>query len=83
MPGPVSDSYDPEFGTAAVAEEVADGIREVISKADLLLGPKLLNIVEVVRSEAGVIPRKKLPTTLTEREWRIIRFGLRRALESI
>ena len=79
MPGPVSDSYDPEFGTGSNAADVREGIEEVIRRATLVLGPGLKNIVQVVQGEPGMM----LGRPLTEREWRIVRFALNRALESI
>jgi len=79
MPGPVSDSYDPEFVTGANAHDVKEAIQDVIDRANGLLGPKLKYIVEVAQGEPGRV----IEANLTEREWRIIRFGLSRALESI
>ena len=76
MPGPVSDSYDPEFGTGDNACAVRDGIQLVINRIQL---GALKNIVEVAHSKNG----KPLPIRLSEREWRLVRFGLRRALEDI
>lgn len=79
MPGAVSDSYDLEFGTGSNATDVAAAIRSVVARATELLGPQLKNIVEVAQGEPGEV----IDATLTEREWRIIRFGLSRALETI
>ena len=76
MPGPVSDSYDPEFGTSERAALVRDGIQAVVDK--IRLGT-LKNIVEVAGSTNG----SHLPLRLSEREWRLVRFGLNRALESL
>lgn len=79
MPGPVSDSYDPEFGTGENARTVAAALQEVVDMATQLLGPELKNILEVAMQQSSpVIPRK-----LSEREWRIIRFGLMRAIDTI
>lgn len=80
MPGPVSDSYDPEFGTGANAEEVCLAIQNVVDfLGNLYLGPELKNIVEVVRGPQG----KVVKVPLSEREMRTIRFGLNRAMETI
>lgn len=79
MPGPVSDSYDPEFGTGFNADSVADGIQGVVDRIAELLGPQLLNIVAVAQGEPG----KVFEVQLAERELRLIRFGLLRALETI
>jgi len=79
MPGPVSDSYDPEFGTGANAADVREGIGSVIYDVKQMLGPELKDIVEVAQSK----DTKLLRLRLSERRWRLVRFGLLRALESI
>jgi hypothetical protein len=79
MPGPVSDSYDPEFGTGANAADVADAIKEVKGILDKKLGPKLQNIVAIAQSKNGTPTQMRL----TERQLRIIRFCLNRSIESI
>ena len=77
MPGPVSDSFDPEFGTVSNADDVAGAIHRVIEQFDAL-GP-LKSIVEVVHGPAG----NSFKVYLSERDARVIRFALHRALESI
>ncbi len=77
MPGPVSDSHDPEFGTAANRQDVEDAIREVVTLIGNELGPQLKNVLEVVNGPIG--PLRSL--IFNERELRIIRFGLNRSLE--
>jgi len=79
MPGPVSDSYDPEFGTGSNAEDVRDAIQGVVARIGGRLGPELKEIVGVVQGKSG----KRHHITLSERELRVIRFGLNRALETI
>jgi len=79
MPVPVSDSYDPEFSTGQNARDVREAIEDLVEKATRILGPELRNIVGVVHGGAG----RKMPTRLSEREWRIIRFALNRAIETI
>ena len=79
MPGPTSDSYDPEFGTGADANDVRDAMQGVIDKIGTKLGPRLKSIVQVAHGEpggSGVIG-------FDERDLRLIRFGLLRALESV
>ena len=90
MPGPVSDSYDPEFGTGEHAEQVNRGLQAVVDRITSTLGPELANIVEVaydnIKWDDGVAPNRyqgKHVLSLTEQELRLIRFGLLRALESI
>lgn len=80
MPGPVSDSYDFEFGTSDNANDVREGLQSVVDQIGGLLGAKLLNIVDIVRSESL---QTKVTIELTEQELRIIRFGLNRAIASI
>lgn len=79
MPGPVSDSYDPEFGTGANAAMVREATETVVSRIGEAIGPTLLPIVGVASSDDGPL----LALHLSEREWRLVRFGLRRALESL
>lgn len=88
MPGPVSDSYDPEFGTSANAAEISSELREMY---ELLSGiiergigpgrdPKPINILQLARADHL---STKITATLSEQEWRLLRFALERALESI
>jgi hypothetical protein len=79
MPGPVSDSYDPEFSTGSNASDVREAIEEVRDKIGKPLGPALKNIVSVVHGKPGDLHQFRF----TEREMRVIRFGLNRALESM
>jgi hypothetical protein len=79
MPGPVSDSYDPEFSTSSNAQAVRDGIEETKEIIDTALGKSLKNIVDVAYGEDG----DSYGVSFTERQLRIIRFCLNRALESI
>ena len=79
MPGPVSDSYDPEFGTGANADDVKDAIKHIVAEFGKHLGPELKYIVGVVQGPEG----KRIKFALSERDMRVIRFGLNRALESI
>jgi len=79
-PGPASDSYDPEFGTTHNKLDVSDAIQEVDDHITKWLGPGLLNIHEVALDSNG----RQLPTIrLSERQWRIVRFALRRAKETL
>jgi hypothetical protein len=79
MPGPVSDSYDPEFGTAANAGEIIEAVTEVRDKITAALGTKLHNILDVVRDQRD----ERVVIRFNERELRIIRFCLDRAKESV
>lgn len=80
MPGPVSDSYDPEFSTQANASRVREAIERQVAWITKQIGPGLQNIVEVVDGPSG----KRMPARRwSEREARIIRFALLRALETL
>jgi hypothetical protein len=80
-PGPVSDSYDPEFSTGENARAVQAAIQAVVTKLEsgVLKGKPLANILEVIHGRAG----RMHAGPLSEREWRIIRFCLNRAIETI
>ena len=81
MPGPVSDSYDPEFGTGTNAEDVTGAIEAVRDRISVALrGAPLKDIVEVVHGRAGPLSPGM---HFYERELRVLRFALNRALESI
>lgn len=80
MPGPVSDSYDPEFGTAENASVVCEAIVEIRGRITAGIGSEtLLNIVELARAIDG----PPTAVALSERQLRIIRFCMNRALESL
>ena len=80
MPGPVSDSYDPEFGTGANCDEISSALRGVYREVSDILGKQPpMYILDLVRADL----RKSIKATLTEKQWRLIRFALERAEESI
>lgn len=80
MPGPTSDSYDPEFGTGAAANDVRDAIQGIVDQIGVKLGPELVNIVQVAHSAP---PGGAAGIVFGERQMRLIRFGLLRAMGSI
>jgi len=78
MPGPISDSIDPEFGTGANAGDIVEIIDIIRDRLGACLGERK-KIVQVVHGECG-------PETMwnfCERDLRVIRFCLERAKESI
>lgn len=81
MPGPVSDSYDPEFGTGANAAKVGAAVAGVALAIDGILGgAERKDILAVVESEdMGPV----IAARLTEVQWRVIRFALYRAVETL
>jgi len=80
MPGPVSDSYDVEFGTGNNVHDVREAIDEVRELITNTLGEELKYIVDVAQSKDG---GKPYDLQLSEKKLRIIRFCLDRAQESI
>jgi hypothetical protein len=80
MPGEVSSSYDPEFSTGENAARVHDAVQEAGQRiTDVIGSGELKYIVDVVDGQPGA----SFTFTLTERELRIIRFAINRALESL
>lgn len=79
MPGPVSDSFDPEFGTGANAGDVNEAIQAVRARITELLGNELENIVSLVHGPPGLV----WTVGFSERELRVIRFCLDRSMESV
>ena len=82
MPGPVSDSYDPEWGTSAKAEEIADALQSTYVRISGVLGNQPPKDIRSLVSEE-IEHRRSINATLTEWEWRIIRFALERAKDSL
>ncbi len=78
-PGPVSDSYDPEFSTGANAHDVRKALEEIVDGIAVHLGPQLKDIVSVVQGARGA----PFGIRFRERDLRVICFGLNRALESL
>jgi hypothetical protein len=87
MPGPVSDSYDPEFGTGARAAEVLEAIEKLRALiSDHIGSDELKNIVDLAEGYNDNTPDTEGSCQTIEfdiRELRIIRFCLDRAIESI
>jgi len=80
MPGPVSDSYDPEFGTTDNCERVTEAIKAACSAVSAAIGDNYLhNIVEVVIGP----DIRFINSVFSEKTLRVIRFALNRALETL
>lgn len=80
MPGPVSDSFDSEWETTANGNEISKALNGVYNRLSVILGhsdPKY--ILDLVRDD---LPQQ-ISATLSEKEWRILRFAIARANESI
>ena len=78
MPGDISDSYDPEFGTGSNADAVRAGVSNLVEQLDRVLGDKL-DIATVALGPDG----NNLTLVFSERELRLMRFALSRAIETI
>ena len=87
MPGPTSDSMDGEWGTRAAADEITEALAGMYNRVSEVLGDRLPQyVLDVVRGEDCSVGSRNggmLVGCFTEREWRIIRFALERAGESI
>jgi hypothetical protein len=80
MPGPVSDSYDPEFGTGENASRVYEAVAAMRQQITGIIGSDMpKDIVKVIKDKPG----PSFSATFSEREWRIMRFAINRALESM
>jgi len=80
MPGPVSDSYDPEWGTSANGAKVDEALEKIYSHLTKLLGNKApIYILDLVRDELPNL----ISATLSEKEWRLLRFAVERARDSL
>jgi hypothetical protein len=72
MPGPTSDSRDPEFGTAENAALVRKAIQETCTVVNRNIDMRHREILDVVKG----LHRKMNTVSLTDKELRIIRFAL-------
>ena len=80
MPGPISDSYDPEFGTGENCALIGEALQGVYKKVSRILkNQPPLYILDLVKAK---LP-EPIEAKLTTKEWRLIRFALERAQESI
>lgn len=80
MPGPCSDSYDPEWSTVDNADRIREALLDMHKKLTSVLGdtPPIF-ILSLLESEFN----NTMTVMLTEKEWRILRFACERAKESI
>jgi hypothetical protein len=78
MPGPVSDSYDPVWGTVENAEQVRKAIKSVREVVTRIIGSGPQYILDVIRYQKN--DENLRHVTLSERQLRIIRFCLSVAL---
>lgn len=87
MPGPVSDSYDPEFGTAEVAGEVREAVQNVYDRLSRVLRNKkpmyVLDLIRNTNDPSNFSLDTTINATLTRREWRLLRFACERAMDTL
>lgn len=80
MPGPVSDAYDPEWGTAANGDVIREELARLHTHLSAMLNnPAPLFILDLLGQEMP----DPVVIAMTTRDWRVIRFALERAGESI
>ena len=82
MPGPISDSFDPEWGTRAAAEPIDVALDTLYERVSGILGNREpIYILDLAGQHDEL--RTAVNATLSEWEWRIIRFAIERAQDSI
>jgi len=82
MPGPGSDSYDPEFGTAGTVYELHAVLKQVYADVSSALDDQPpLPIFELLRRDD--LKESEITVQFSEWELRIIRFALERAMDTI
>lgn len=86
MPGPISASYDPEWGTSEKAGEIRESLQEMYELVSEIIDRDKPERSKPIDIRCLVSARElsgRIPATLKERQWRLIRFALERSLESI
>lgn len=84
MPGPVSDSYDPEWGTAENARAIREQLREAYQQVTTVLDSQPpWPILAVVETPPDAFQPTHVAALLSAKHWRIIRFALERAQETL
>lgn len=83
MPGPVSDSYDPEWGTGENRHDIEHALRDIYKLVSSRLGnvPPIY-ILDLIQDESPA-RQAEMSDRYREKEWRLIRFALERAIESL
>jgi hypothetical protein len=82
MPGPVSDAYDPEWSTADNAHMIDEALEAMYNRISNILGDQppiyILDLVWDLAAHDEIIE-----AALTEGQWRLLRFALERARDSL
>ena len=79
MPGEISTSYDPEWGTSSQKADIDHALAGVYEKVSTLLGKPPIDIRVLVHEDFPL----HMAACFTEKDWRLIRFALERARESL
>ena len=80
MPGPVSDSFDPEWGIGHNRDMIIEELQSIYDRiSEILNGKKPIYILTLIHE---ILP-DQINAELSEKEWRLIRFSLERAMESL
>jgi hypothetical protein len=80
VPGPISDSYDPEWGTGERTCDIAEQLGELYSKvSEILQNKPAIHILDLVEMDLPTLRQ----ACLSEKEWRLLRFCIERAKDSI
>ncbi len=80
MSGEISDSYDPEFGTAARAADVRDALARTREAVLVVLQDRpSVDIADLLGKSLPIYHS----ATLSEQMWRLILFSIDRTIESI
>ncbi len=83
MPGPVSDSFDPEWGTASNGQLIDDRLGSLYEQLTVILdGREPMYVLDLVQSDDQELDDER-EAVLTIREWRLLRFAIERARESL
>lgn len=82
MPGPVSDSLDPEWGTSSNAAAIREALDHMYDELSAIIGGSPMYIVDLVDADPDEMG-PDLQCTLSEKEWRLLRFAVERARESL
>ena len=89
MPGPVSDSYDVEWGTRARAQNICRALGYMHARVGSILRTPPQDIRDLVDAAyehaetEDIVRQNPIVAELSEWEWRILRFACERAAGSV
>ena len=82
MPGPVSDSIHPEWGTSGNAAALEEALTDMHTLLGDIIGAEPKYILNVVFDDDEADERV-VASSLTRRQWRMLRFACERARENL